>query len=81
MPDIRDYRDRQAWAKDVLAGLRFGFARDEAGFYRPIRQVSPVPPARKKRPKGRETRQLELGFPSPAPASPNKEDERQASLF
>ena len=84
MCDIRDYRDRRVWARDVLASLGFGLARNESGFYRPLRQVSPAAPARRrgtKRASPRDGRQLELSFPSSAPASPNKEDERQASLF
>jgi hypothetical protein len=32
---------RRAWAKEVLANVRLGLARDESGFYRPT--VTPKP--------------------------------------
>ena len=44
---------RRKWARETLARIGFGLARDESGFYRPA--VRPVPadlPARGKRRRG-----------------------------
>lgn len=33
--------ERRKWAREVLSRLGFGLARDESGFYRPEKRVSP----------------------------------------
>jgi hypothetical protein len=39
---VEERERRRQWAREVLARLRFGVARDESGFFRPVKRPSPV---------------------------------------